>query len=503
MDQKRSLTDTLSRWTTEPRARGFIVALFALGLLVILQVKQHPTMCELFAGQQLQSEDLQRMQLVFTQQGLNSFQIENNSILVPVGQQAEYVQVAIDHRALPASSNELEPEEISVSPFMSMAQQRDVQLLRKKQQVRNMVMQLPFVQDVLFEMDESVANTAFRQTSRTAVISLRAREHYSLTHRNFETVRQMVSGAIAGLDPDNIVVIDLDSGSAQPQIVDPDTQHQIKIQRIAFNQQRYFESRIREALADLPGIDVQVQVDLKENCVSADSAQPVMRPTAPPQLPAPGANGMISIELEPSQTGNPPAANLVQQVSDQQSVASTEFEKQIRVLIDVPEALVSRMNEAQGDTASGAPQANQQRAGFELLKTRITARIRSLLPPSDDSVHQIAVNMIAAPKLASSTRPGWDRVITAAQEYWPSAAVLVIGLTLVMVVTRTPSAGPVVGSIQENQDRDVLSIDPAAESAVEDDLATEDRSEARLSRLIEEDPDAAARVIESWIRDAA
>jgi hypothetical protein len=84
-----------------------------------------------------------------------------------------------------------------------------------------------------------------------------------------------------------------------------------------------------------------------------------------------------------------------------------------------------------------------------------------------------------------------------AAENWPSGIVLLVGLILLVSISRGPDPLPNNSNLQISGS----SLHPGMPSV--NDTESPSDSETRLTQLIEKDPDAAARVIESWIRDAA
>ena len=84
-----------------------------------------------------------------------------------------------------------------------------------------------------------------------------------------------------------------------------------------------------------------------------------------------------------------------------------------------------------------------------------------------------------------------------AAENWPSGIVLLVGLILLVSISRGSDPLPLADNSQFSGSSQHSSTIPVSASESSSD------SETRLTQLIEKDPDAAARVIESWIRDAA
>jgi hypothetical protein len=508
MDAK-NFTSRMMQLVGNRRVRGFLIGALVLAVLAVLQVnnlKQKPRMCELLANATICTSDLQRMQIALSQSGLSEYELEEHRLMVPVAHHAQYLQAVADKDAIPEELRETDKEDRpSVNPFLSRTQQLSIERAEKKHQIRDMVLRLPFVEQAWFEMDKSDSHSAFEQAEQSAVVSIRTPTNVSLSNQHVDTVKRMIGGAVAGLDTQNIVVIDLSEGFAHQEDLDPKSSLQVHYRRVAHEEQRHYETQIREILKQYPGLKVSVQVDVKP--VEADmTAQTPAKVFVPPviesaPIPTAGANSFASIESfdpEPVVVSKP----VIQQVSNTTPVESVE--KEVFVSIEVPQVLVHQLfgepkiastlsnNKVDYKTAI----QNQTQAKFAKLQSEIIRKVRPILPNANfrGSTPAIAVNLIREPVVKS---PLWTAKLKEfAIQNWPSAAVLIIGLMLLSIVTRKPEyVSPQDDSIES--DGDVLSLNST------NAVATDTNSEVRLTKLIEKDPDAAAKVIQAWIRDAA
>ena len=97
-------------------------------------------------------------------------------------------------------------------------------------------------------------------------------------------------------------------------------------------------------------------------------------------------------------------------------------------------------------------------------------------------------------------------------KYWPSIAVLTIGVLLIGTMTRSDRRRQQMIDEAQSSSADILSINSGLEERVaaetdtattEVDLAARREAERKLNKLIEKDPGNARKVIENWIKDAA
>ena len=145
--------------------------------------------------------------------------------------------------------------------------------------------------------------------------------------------------------------------------------------------------------------------------------------------------------------------------------------------------------------------------------------VRPILPKesfAQGTVFPIAVQfvppVVAAPVAVSTWQ---SRVKAIAAKHWPSVAVLMIGLVLLTLMTRHSPYE--FDDEEESENADIISINSSTGEAVSEqievpkpevaiaqpeDYAARRAAEQKLGTLVEKDPESAARVIESWIRNA-
>ena len=346
MDAKQIASQTMLLIANR-RIRAFIIGALVLSVLAVMQVnnlKRQPRMCELLTNSNMRTNDLQRMQIALSQSGLSEYKLEEHRLLVPVAQHAQYLQAVADNDAIPEElRDKKENERLSPNPFHSRVQQLSIERAQKKEQIREMVLRLPFVEQAWFEMDKSESRSAFEQAEQSAVISIRTPVNVSLSDRHVDTVKSMIGGAVAGLDATNIVVIDLSAGFAHQEHDDESTNLQAHYRRISYEEQRHYQTQIREILKQYPGVQINVRVDVKpaQNQTATLEIQPLRDPvptvTAATRLPSAGANSFASIEpIQPSPLAQPdPKILQVTHSSPLDVSSSLDLEKDIFVSIDV------------------------------------------------------------------------------------------------------------------------------------------------------------------------
>ena len=491
------------------RYRGLALGVILLAILAVTQVNQlqpQASTCELFRGN-LKSSDLERIQFALGNAGLNDFDIKDGKLLVPKTQRASYLQAVSTHNAIPSRLREQVADTDSISMFMSRSQQKMVAREKKKTQVREMVMRLPYVEQVWFEMDVAESANAFEPAEQTAVISIEPADNVILDATQISTVKRMIQGAVAGIQADQIQVVDIQSGYAHQSLAGQPSS--AGIQGLpALEQQNYFENRIRRALVGMDGVDVNVKVDVVKipapnvSKVSAPEPKPVARLQT-----APLTNGYASIY---EKGDGEPAVALASFEKPQPTYAT-----QVAVDVAVPQSLVEQWSgrNFSGLTLERRSQNAGLEAAFEQVRGEIVNRVSPLLPATTSMVHgqsPVSVRLIRPQIQMPMT---WqDQMKPFLVKYWPSIAVLTIGVLLIGSMTRTDRRRQQMIDEAEDSSADILSINSGLEEraaaemdpiASEVEMTARREAELKLNKLIEKDPGNARKVIENWIKDAA
>jgi flagellar biosynthesis/type III secretory pathway M-ring protein FliF/YscJ len=499
-----------------------IVVIFLLALVQLGGWQTRTSMCELIGECSLRPTDIQRIQIVLAQAGLDQYQIVDNTICVPAGQRPVYLKAISDGDALPENLRSPATEFSTLNPFLSRSQQELMERIEKKKQIRELVTRLPFVDQAWFEMDESKSRSVFEPSRQTAVVSIQPTAGQALTTEQVTTVRQVVGGALAGINPTNIVVTDLSAGrafreceTAPGQAVQqdrPSREKNLEEQRLAF-----YENKIRRLLSSYPGVDIEVhyQADLASR---PNQNQFASSPTSPqlPKLSVPsmqvGTNGQASVQDFPScadvNLDNSRGKN--QEVcptprGNQDQDVNTASVERVGVVVSVPQECVEKKcGIGKVKRFLGWPlerrSENVLETSFEKLKSEMIETIRPALPvASFDLADSYPISILLDENDSSQATDWADDVQRLVSDQWPTLAVLLVGFMMLIVVSRTHVAkgGPAAAH--------TLTLDSAALASGELNEDSQPRSEAerRLSQLIEQDPDAAAKVIKSWIRKAA
>lgn len=469
-----------------------VAAIALIGLAIWLNVPQTIETCELIEGCRLRKNDLQRIQLALSQAGLNEFEVVENNVRVPKNQRDIYLKAVSDGKALPRDLAPREDDAQSFNPLMSRRQQEQIRQAKKEKQITEMVMRLPFVEEAWFEMDKAESRSSFHEDKQTAVIQVQPEGETQLDYVQVETIRDLISGAIAGIDRESIVVTDLSTGIAiknsmghSNSVENRVVESPVRAVSSGSDRQVFFENRIRKALKDYEGVEVNVSVERIETNTEPPNLQ-VNQPPRQPKVIQIGTNGQAAVD-EPKGISETSRKRTVEKVS---------------ALIRIPEALLVEHLPNELRATEAARRGYSYRAKLSELKSEIVGRVREILPRSvwENNEPLIEVEVIEQTKdqIASvAAVPWYEPVLEPVGGPWGGGAILAVALMILAYV---------FSGSRKSVSRQIVST-PVAETVpteTEQPSASNEQSiKQEISKLIHEDPEAAAKVIKRWIRNAA
>ncbi len=538
---------------TSPATRGWLIIgilglVLAIGWLCQSGNQNQPV--KLFTSRDLSNDEIGMMELAFGNAELNDYEVREGAIWVPRWQRPDYLKALREYPAIPADLVAHRQDSTIERLFPSRYDQRQKQLDQKRRRIRDMVQQLSFVQHAMVDYDEAKSATPFSDLQRAAIVTIKPNSFRKLDPPEIKAVRDLVSGAVAGLKPSDVIVTDTHANrsysGAHPfpsELVRP-------LAQVKNLEEAIYEQKIRNALEAYPGIRVivevvidpvlhrrldQRQVDSEPTVVSKtfqretyQPTQPIVRPSGPTHMSA-GTNSRIQLPSWAGQT------DLTRSMETTESVASGTFEtketagltvRSVRVSIGIAERCIDHLAcrqfpGVQELAEHGAP-AVSRHPRFDEVFTRVSGDIRQkvkpLLPQSQPSDEHIVVTVDpqipydldgdSSESTAALTETGWFA------NHWSTLAMIALGLLALLALLvlrgrlafaqddRSPMAesthtdpAPNSGSIQP-----VATIDINAPGIGPHDANQE--IQRQLDQWRRQNPDVATASIRQWLEKA-
>lgn len=220
----------------------------------------------LFNGALLQPAEADRVEAAIAKAGLKVYERNAGRIVVPRGEKAAYLAAVADDGALPANLDTLLDESLDGGMFESSETRRARYKAARERELSMVVSMMEGVEHakVMYDIRES---KGFERQQSTATVSVMPAEGLPLDALRVRRIRLAVAGAIAGLDPKNVAILNLADGSQLAlggDVTDADFDDAYFSTRIKY------EQKVRSQIQDLlkyiqPSVQVQVSAELDES----------------------------------------------------------------------------------------------------------------------------------------------------------------------------------------------------------------------------------------------
>jgi flagellar M-ring protein FliF len=509
----------------------------------------------LFNGEFLPPRDADRVEAAIAKAGLGQYRREGNRFFVPRGNKSAYLAAVADAGALPADFDTLLEDTLDLSPFVSSEERKQRMKAIRERKLSMIVRTMTGVEDarVMYDIQEP---RGFGKGVITATVSLQPASDGSLGAQQIKMIQKAVAGAIAGLDPANVTILNLGDGS---QYGGTGGYGQVAAEEF---DQPYFQARTRyeqlmkgnieRLLRYIPGVQVEVSAELDEALTvtresiknegegiplsessqvenlteerSEDAGRPGLQAQGPSRR---GADEVVAKSTNTESIENRDAENFIPTIRVVQSDSGL-IPKHVRAAVAIPsDYLVRVWREKNPDAPEDQAPQNTDLDNIEkTLADQIQEIVTPLLPKElgENPYPNVKVTVFQSLTPDAIEPPSMSDNLTAwAGQHLNTVMMSLIALiSLVMLrslVKAAPPAdpapalrGPTLAFDTAGSQAAAGSGTGAAATAAAGD-ATEQRQRLRLKKgpnlrddlteMVREDPDAAAAILRSWIGHTA
>lgn len=518
---------------------GLLLLLVVISLAFLVRGNVSGPDVFLMNGHPFPSNELSKAIAALGQAGLNDFEVENNMIRVPRGQQAAYIAALADGDALPTGFGEFLLKTIKdTGPFTTSEQRDELMKVAKQQVLADTIHKMSGIEAATVLFDTQSRRGLRGEGLSTAMVSVQPAGSLPLDEERVRAIRNLVAGAIAGLHPRQVTVVDRgtgkswsgdasDSGSASDDAY--------------FTRMRAYQDQYRREILDtlslVRGATVSVNVELdpqrirresdvkvdpkavatstRENTTSSvtETAGPAGRPgfaAQGPNRPAGLAAGGGAAPTTRSQdeSSDTETQNVVSHTSGTTEIVGLT-PRRVTVSIGVPSSYLEDLWRRQNPTAAGEEPKQPTDADLATIFQEESVRIRSAVAnvvPQDQSLpleQMVAVNRFISLPDAPLAPPGFsEQAMAWASNYWTTIGTFgLAGFSLLMLRSMVRSAPATEQMPAEiNLPPDATEEPPRpAPPIVKRRLETGPSLRDELGEMVRENPDAAANILRSWI----
>lgn len=528
-----------------PAARltsGLLLAVIvvSLGYLFTYQVSGPDQY--LMNGEPFPAAQIPAMEAAFAKAGLTSWKVDGNRIRIPRGKKSEYMAALAEAKALPPNFyTYMDQAEQGGSSFEPRAQREQRIKTAKEKELALIIRSFQGISDAAVHYDIDTKQSFPKSKIVTASVSVRPTNDEELRDEQVDAIRYMVARSIAHLKPEDVAVTNLATGRVR-HTGGPDGSGNVNEDPYAKRKRMYednWRNKILEALSYVPGITVTLNVELnRERVRHTEEVQHDPKPVAfwttdksesklkeggdSGARPGYVAQGNTAATLAATTSKGPKSEEEASEREERAVVSSTRAEmeelgltpRRATVAVGVPTSYVKKIwherNPTGPEEEPKTPDQNQLNQVAEEVRTKIRTHVANLLPVLDattDPADLVTVTMFeeihppAAPEpTMSETAVSW------LGQYWQTIGTLGLALfSLVMLRSMIRS------SVTPEGDDSLARL--FAEEEGEEGQEGTSEMEHRLGRfargsmslrdelaeLVQEDPDAAANILRTWI----
>ncbi len=243
-----------------PLSRVIFIAMMILvigGLAMFIRSSSTPNHELLFGGRTLVDHELDAIELAFSRSGLNAWSREGRQIQIPRDKRSEYLSALSEASALPFTLRNPMQEALESNNLFDSNSARDSrEMLAKEQDLGMKITAFPDIQWASVEYDQGEKRGLSATRPQSASVLVMPEGSQPLHPNRIKSIEDLVRGSFAGLESEDIVVIDTNAeASGAVENEDP-------LFRKQKEAEASIEQKLRGLLAGFPAkIAVSAEID--------------------------------------------------------------------------------------------------------------------------------------------------------------------------------------------------------------------------------------------------
>ncbi len=522
---------------------GLLLAVVVISLVYLFSYQMSPSDTYLLGGKIFQPGEMARIQGAL---GDNSLKCtpEGMRIKIPSGREAEYVAALIAEGALPRDWISVGEGIDGGGPFESPVYRKQRIKLSTEKDLAFAVSQLEAVENAMVKFDRFTEGRLRKTVISSASVTAYPAGNHGLSQRVVNGIRVIISGALPPMKPDDVKVVDGRTG--QSYVADGGGKnglHGNRYRKLTQAWEEDYSNKIHKLLTDIPGVRARMTVILdptestatatftpdkkatatlstttKEITRDREGAAPGGRPgfsaNQPTALLSPAGRGSKENESESEST----STNLVGRTNESTiSVGMTPIWMAASVV--VPHSYLVNIWKQENPPAEGEDPQEPEEKDLQPIEQKQIARIKDLvaglLPPMKDVVDKTAqVRVTVGRNIKPDPFPQPAMTSTAMTwlgENWGMLGVIVLAFASLGMLRSMIKSTPLESAVGQ-QPGTALTAETGtpAEEGGEEGMDRQQRRLARfaaggaslrdeLTELVQDDPDAAANILRTWI----
>lgn len=250
---------------------GICFAVVMLSLFSLL-LRSSPSPQEpLLGSHEFTQSEITRLTQHFATVGLDRWELQGKQILIPKEQRAEYL-TAIEGKIDSSGLNSDVDTVLQGGSILDTPTLRDMRLRNAQEKdLARIITQIPGVEEAQINIDDHQHRGLSGRKEMTALAAIKASPQSQITLETSEAIREVIAARFAGLERNNVVVIDLNTGHTFGA---SDSNYNASNLDIALrNYERWWRGRIANLLIDIPNCRIEVGLYPVETKIPENSSE--------------------------------------------------------------------------------------------------------------------------------------------------------------------------------------------------------------------------------------
>ena len=390
-DLKSVLSNCRSKWRALPvNSRAAVVIALAMSIFSVawLMIPSSPQLQPIFNSRQFTQSELTSMTHVFANNGLDQWEVKDGCMCVPLAERAKYI-AALSGSFQPDATTSSVETVLQDNSIWDSPSTRNLRLQNAREKdLARVITLMPDIDEARVNIDQHDDRRFGSKNKMTALVAVKPAPTHQLESERVLAIREIVAAGYAGLDHQNITVIDLETGqvSGTTGALHTKASRNARLQ----HQETQWRNKLEQLLAAVPGIRIQ-------GSFQAHRANHTATPISPDEEPFAG------------------------------------YEIIARSSISVPSTFFDRLLTQQFSTAVTTKMSNKEKnTELEKIESRVIANIQQLtsdlqphLPGADSVDSKVNVAAISVARSNPATENAeWDPL-----DFQPITAFVLLGIT--------------------------------------------------------------------------
>ena len=503
----------------------------------------------LFGANPLTDREITAASVAFSKMGLNDWDTTGNRIQVPRGQRYTYLAALADNDSLPNFPfSALSKLSKNSSIWSSENQRQDNLKIANEIELSLMIRKMSGIDNAVVKYKETREGTFSKRDRKvTGVVSVWPTPGIKLTDKRVASIRNTVAAAVAS-KPELVKVVDMISGETCSDNLSDSGIGSNEYQRSRRFWENFFSDKVRAALSYIPDASVVVNVNFDKKLgetrtakvVDSESSFAAVIPTSGQSTFSPNSPGDPNVRSRLPTRGNSSAElshkTHIQNISATTKTPSPDIAKTteadlvpttVTVAIGIPKSYYRNLWQKENPFQEGHESTLRTTEQMATFEESINHDIRRLVansvptiqstPNPGDAITVVSFENTLAPPVTDAP-PVTARVANWLNQNWSTLGMMGIGvfslLILRSMIRSIPpvATSPVVALEETISSSNSLSASPPETEEADNDSgnpdlflhrrATTSTIRDELAEVVREDPEAAAKVLSTWIGNA-